>query len=102
MLTDKPPRRDELKPKAESISRTHNRRHARMDGRIEFNLQQVARIEQDARVQHHSALAQFSAASLHHCRRKAFGRNHPHGQVNGQTVPAARASGSSHGLAMIL
>ena len=57
-------------------------------GRIELNLEQVAWIQQDSRIQHHAALAQFGAPALHYGRRKAFRGYDAHGHVDWNAWPS--------------
>ena len=70
--------------------------HARRGGRIEFNLQQIARIQQDSGVQHHAAFAHFGAAAFDHGGREALGGHHANGHVDGKAIPAARVFGNRH------
>src|SRR5947209_14757499 len=87
---------DELQAKAESVARAHDGGQARREGHIELNLKQVARVQENARVQGHAALADLRPAAFDHGGRKPLGREHLHRQINRHSFPAARRCGIRH------
>jgi hypothetical protein len=86
----------EFEAEAEAIFRADDGGQVRAAGRIEFNLEQVARAEQDAGVKNHAAFAQLSTAAWNYSSGKAFGSHYFDWQINGQPRPAARLVGDKH------
>jgi len=87
---------DEFQPKTKAVSRSNDGRQTRWRRHVELNFEQIARIQQDACVENHAALAQLSSAAFDHSRREAFGGNDANGHIDGQTIPAARVGGGLH------
>ena len=65
-------RGDEFETKAETVFRTDDRGDFRRHGRIELELKQVARVQQDTGIEDHAALTHLGAASFDYGRRKAL------------------------------
>src|SRR5437588_3706010 len=94
-------RSNELQSEAEAVARPHDGGHARGGGHVEFNFQQVARVEQNSRVQNHSALTDLSPATLDHRGRKTFGREYLDREVDRHSLPAACWAGTRHSVVTI-
>jgi hypothetical protein len=67
---------DELEAKAEAIPRPNDGRDPRVEWSIEFKLKQVAGVQQDSRIQDHTALAQFGAPTGNNGGRESLGSHH--------------------------
>jgi len=89
-------RGEEFEAEAEAILGTDDGGQVRAGGCIELDFEQVAGAQQNASIQNHAALAQFSSAARNHGRRKPFGSDDSDGQINGNTRPAARLVGDKH------
>ena len=89
-------RSDEFQTEAESAAGANDCGQSGVHRRIEFDLQQVAGVEQDSGVQDHSSLAQLGSAAGNHGGGEAFSRHDANWDVDRQTWPAARIWGGCH------
>jgi len=82
-------RGNEFQAEAVTVARANDGRNSGVDWGIEFDFQQIARVQKDACIQHHAALAEFCAAPLDDRGRKTLRRYDADVQVHGKAVPTA-------------